>query len=169
MVEQRQSGQPMVPESIAVHFELNGAPQSVEVGAGESLLRVLRRMGMKSVKEGCGSGECGACTVLINGRPVRSCLTFAARVDGAQVTTLEGLGTPNDLHPLQQAFLEVGAVQCGFCTPGLLMASYALLKENPQPTREEVREYLAGNLCRCTGYDQVLDAVLSAAKGARCT
>ncbi|MEM4700209.1 MAG: 2Fe-2S iron-sulfur cluster-binding protein, partial [Candidatus Nezhaarchaeales archaeon] len=106
---------------MKIYFELNGKPQYVEVEAGESLLSLLRRLGMKSVKEGCGTGECGTCTVLLEGKPVRSCLTFAPKVQGKRVTTLEGLGTLEDPHPLQRAFVEAGAVQCGFCTPGMIL------------------------------------------------
>jgi len=152
---------------MKIYFELNGEPQYVEVEAGESLLSLLRRLGMKSVKEGCGTGECGTCTVLLEGKPVRSCLTFAPKVQGKRVTTLEGLGTLEDPHPLQRAFVEAGAVQCGFCTPGMILTAYALLQENPDPTPHEVREYLVGNLCRCTGYVKIVDAVLLAAQWKR--
>ncbi|MCS7216234.1 MAG: (2Fe-2S)-binding protein [Candidatus Bipolaricaulota bacterium] len=152
---------------MRVYFELNGKPQYVEVKPGESLLALLRRLGMKSVKEGCGMGECGTCTVLLEGKPVRSCLTFAPKVQGKRVTTVEGLGSVNDPHPLQRAFVEAGAVQCGFCTPGMILTAYALLEENPDPTPQEVREYLVGNLCRCTGYKKIVDAVLLAAQWKR--
>lgn len=152
---------------MKIYFELNGKPQYVEVEAGESLLSLLRRLGMKSVKEGCGTGECGTCTVLLEGKPVRSCLTFAPKVQGKRVTTLEGLGTLEDPHPLQRAFVEAGAVQCGFCTPGMILTAYALLQENPDPTPHEVREYLVGNLCRCTGYVKIVEAVLLAAQWKR--
>lgn len=152
---------------MKIYFELNGRPQYVDVEPGESLLSLLRRLGMKSVKEGCGTGECGTCTVLVEGKPVRSCLTFAPKVQGKRVTTVEGLGTLDDPHPLQRAFVEAGAVQCGFCTPGMILASYALLEENPEPTAQEVREYLVGNLCRCTGYRKIVDAVLLAAEWKR--
>ncbi len=149
---------------MKIYFELNGKPQYVEVEPGESLLSLLRRLGMKSVKEGCGTGECGACTVLLEGKPIRPCITFAPKVQGRGVTTSEGLGTLEDPHPLQRAFVEAGAVQCGFCTPGMILTSYALLQENPDPTPYEVREYLVGNFCRCTGYKKIVDAVLLAAQ-----
>ncbi len=152
---------------MKIYFELNGTPQYVEVEPGQSLLSLLRRLGMKSVKEGCGTGECGACTVLLDGKPIRSCITFAPKVQGKQITTLEGLGTLEDPHPLQRAFVEAGAVQCGFCTPGMILTAYALLRENPAPTPYEVREYLVGNLCRCTGYRKIVDAVLLAAEWKR--
>ncbi len=167
MVERQESGQGVVPESLAVRFVLNGRPCDVGVEAGESLLHLLRRIGMKSVKEGCGTGECGACTVLVDGRPVRSCLTFAPRVNGKTVTTLEALGTTHDLHPLQEAFLETGAVQCGYCTPGMVLVAYALLQENPDPEATEISAAMAGNLCRCTGYTKIVDAVLLAAQRKR--
>ncbi len=152
---------------MKVYFELNGKAQYVDVEPGESLLSLLRRLGMKSVKEGCGTGECGTCTVLLEGKPVRSCLTFAPKVQGKRVTTLEGLGTLEDPHPLQRAFVEAGAVQCGYCTPGMILTAYALLETNPEPTPYEVREYLVGNLCRCTGYRKIVDAVLLAAEWKR--
>ncbi len=152
---------------MKIYFELNGKPQYVDVEPGESLLSLLRRLGMKSVKEGCGTGECGTCTVLLEGKPVRSCLTFAPKVQGKRVTTLDGLGTVEDPHPLQRAFVEAGAVQCGFCTPGMILTAYALLQANPDPTPYEVRETLVGNLCRCTGYKKIVDAVLLAAEWKR--
>ncbi len=167
MVEKHGNGENAVPERVSVSFALNGSACDVEVEAGESLLHLLRRMGMKSVKEGCGTGECGACTVLIDGRAVRSCLTFAPRVAGKVVTTLEALGTTHDLHPLQEAFLEQGAVQCGFCTPGMVLVAYALLQENPDPEAADISAAMAGNLCRCTGYKKIIDAVLLAAQRKR--
>lgn len=150
---------------MKLYFELNGAPRYEEIGPGESLLSLLRRLGMKSVKEGCGTGDCGACTVLLDGRAVRSCLIFAAQIRGRRVTTVEGLGTVDNLHPLQEAFLAAGAVQCGFCTPGMILTAYELLSQNDDPKPEEVREAIAGNLCRCTGYRKIVDAILLAAKG----
>lgn len=152
---------------MKIYFELNGKPQYVDVEPGESLLSLLRRLGMKSVKEGCGTGECGVCTVLLDGKPVRSCITFAPKIQGKRITTLEGLGTVDDPHPLQRAFVEAGAVQCGFCTPGMILTAYALLQENPDPAPYEVRETLVGNLCRCTGYKKIVDAVLLAAEWKR--
>ncbi|HDI10738.1 MAG TPA: (2Fe-2S)-binding protein [Candidatus Acetothermia bacterium] len=152
---------------MKIYFELNGEPQYVEIEPGERLLDLLRRLGAKSVKEGCGTGECGSCTVLLDGRPVRSCLTFAAKANGHRVTTLEGLAPDGEMHPIQRAFLETGAVQCGFCTPGFVLTAYAFLRENPDPTPEEVREALVGNLCRCTGYVKIVEAVLLAAQWKR--
>jgi carbon-monoxide dehydrogenase small subunit len=152
---------------LKIYFELNGEPMYVEIKPGEMLLDLLRRLGMKSVKEGCRTGECGACTVLLDGKPVRSCLTFAAKIKGHRVTTLEGLGSPANPHPLQEAFLETGAVQCGFCTPGMILVAYDLLSRNPDPTPEEVRGAITGNLCRCTGYVKIVEAVLLAAKRRR--
>ena len=152
---------------MKIYFELNGVPQYPEIEPGESLLSLLRRLGMKSVKSGCETGNCGACTVLVDGRAVRSCITFAAQVRGKKVTTVEGLGSVDDPHPLQEAFLETGAVQCGFCTPGMILVAYELLSRNDDPTPEEVREAISGNLCRCTGYVKIVDAILLAAKWKR--
>jgi len=135
------------------------------VDAGQSVLHLLReKLGLKGAKEGCGIGECGACTVVVDGVAVNGCLMMAAQLDGREVLTVEGLESPVGLHPLQEAFLEHHAVQCGFCTPGMLMSAYALLARNPQPTRDQIVEALAGNLCRCTGYEQVLKAVEAAAR-----
>ncbi len=152
---------------MKIYFELNGEPRYVEIKPGEMLLDLLRRLGMRSVKEGCRTGECGACTVLLDGKPIRSCLTFAAKVKGHRITTLEGLGTPEDLHPLQEAFLETGAIQCGFCTPGMILVAHHLLSHNPDPSPEEVRGAITGNLCRCTGYVKIVDAVMLAAERKR--
>ncbi len=140
----------------------------MDVPPGRRLLDLLREdLGLTGTKEGCGEGECGACTVLVNGRPRLSCLTAAIQVDGKEVLTIEGLRENGELHPLQRAFVEAAGVQCGFCTPGFIMAAYALLKENPDPTPEEVKDWLSGNLCRCTGYQQIVEAVLLAAKHMR--
>ena len=137
----------------------------MDVPPGRRLLDLLREdLGLTGTKEGCGEGECGACTVLVNGRPRLSCLTAAIQVDGKEVLTIEGLRENGELHPLQRAFVEAAGVQCGFCTPGFIMAAYALLKENPDPTPQEVKDWLSGNLCRCTGYQQIVEAVLLAAK-----
>ena len=154
-------------EAMKIYFELNGEQQYVEIEPGESLLSLLRRLGMKSVKQGCDSGDCGVCTVLVNGRAVRSCTTFAAQVQGKRVTTLEALGDVDDPHPLQEAFVEAGAVQCGFCTPGMILVAYELLERNDRPTPEEVRAAISGNLCRCTGYVKIVDAILLAAEWKR--
>jgi aerobic carbon-monoxide dehydrogenase small subunit len=145
---------------------VNGEPYEVEdVWPGESLLFVLReRMGLPGSKNACEQGECGSCTVYLDGTPVCSCLVPAGQVQGCEVVTVEGLaGDADGLHPLQAAFVETGAVQCGFCTPGLLVAAHDLLSRNPRPSDPDIREALAGNLCRCTGYEAILDAVRLAA------
>ncbi len=147
-----------------LEFWVNGRPVGVDVPPGRRLLDLLRKdLGLIGTKEGCGEGECGACTVLVDGKPRLSCLTLAIQVEGKHVLTVEGLAQTGALHPLQEAFVETAAVQCGFCIPGFLMAAYALLLQNPSPTREEVRVWLSGNLCRCTGYEQIVEAVLLAA------
>lgn len=152
---------------MRIELTINEKTYDPDVGAGETLLELLRRLGLKSVKFACGTGSCGACTVLLDGKPVMSCLMLAPQADGRSVTTVEGLSTGGSLHPLQEAFMELGAPQCGFCTPGMLMAAAGLLSENPDPTREEVREAISGNICRCSGYVKVVDAVIAAAKSIR--
>jgi len=147
-----------------LEFKLNGRVVSVDVAPDATLLSVLRQdLGLTGTKEGCGVGECGACTVLINGQAVNSCLYPAIKAHGRRVDTVEGLADGERLSPLQAAFLEAGAVQCGFCTPGLLMSAQALLEANPHPTDREILEALEGNLCRCTGYRDILTAVRRAA------
>jgi carbon-monoxide dehydrogenase small subunit len=147
-----------------ISFILNGNPVSAETSGAASLLSLLREvLGLTGPKEGCGVGECGACTVLLDGQAVDSCLLPAAKAQGRQVLTVEGLAQDGRLHPLQEAFLEAGAVQCGFCTPGMLMSSAALLDQSPRPSDEEIKEALEGNLCRCTGYQDILTAVSLAA------
>jgi putative selenate reductase molybdopterin-binding subunit len=148
---------------MEVEFRINGVIKSVDVAANQSLLAALRQEGYFSVKHGCETGECGACTVLIDGVPRPSCVTFAAQVGGCTLTTVESLGNARKLHPLQEAFIDTGAIQCGFCTPGMVLAAYALLKSNADPTEAEVRDALSGNLCRCTGYVKPVQAVLRAA------
>ncbi len=151
-------------ETITINFILNHKPVSVTCSPNKRLLDVLREdFQLTGTKEGCGIGECGACTVLLNGKAVNSCLILAPQVEGAEVVTVEGLADGEKLHPLQVSFLKHGAVQCGFCTPGMLMSSVALLNENPQPSEDEVKEAIAGNLCRCTGYKQIIDAILETA------
>lgn len=148
---------------VAVTLSVNGVARRLDVSAGETLLRTLRsRLGLTGAKEGCVEGECGACTVLVDGSPVDSCLLATAALEGKSVLTVEGLAPDDALSPLQQAFVEHGAVQCGFCTPGFLMTLTALLNTNDSPTASEVRDALAGNICRCTGYRQMLDAVAAA-------
>ena len=143
---------------------VNGDPVEVLSDPGQTLLDVLRdELHLTGSKEGCGSGDCGACSVIMDGRLVCSCLVLAAEVEGCRVESIEGLSTGSTLHPLQQKFLDHAALQCGFCTPGILMASKALLDANPDPTESEARYWLAGNLCRCTGYDKIIKAVLDAA------
>ena len=146
-----------------MRFVLNGQRVSLDVAGSRRLLDVLREsLGFTGTKEGCGEGECGACSVLIDGEVVNSCLVAAGQVDGCSVVTVEGLALPDGtLSPLQQAFNERGAAQCGICTPGMLLAAHALLEENPRPSEDEVRVGLAGNLCRCTGYTKIIDAVLA--------
>jgi len=147
-----------------ISTQVNGDPVEFLADPGMTLLDALRdELGLTGTKEGCGSGDCGACSVILDGRLVASCLVLAPEAEGRRVETIEGLAQGSQLHPLQQKFLEHAALQCGFCTPGLLMASKALLDANPDPTESEVRYWLAGNLCRCTGYDKIVRAVLDAA------
>jgi aerobic-type carbon monoxide dehydrogenase small subunit (CoxS/CutS family) len=154
------------PEALAVSVTVNGSQRRVPVATGDTLLDMLRwQLGLTGTKECCAEGECGACTVLLDGRAVNACLVLAVEVDGARIVTVEGLAEAGRRSPLQEAFLREGAVQCGFCIPGMLMAAHALLADNPHPTAEEVREGLAGNLCRCAGYGQIVRAVLAAAGG----
>jgi len=141
-------------------MRVNGRDITVEVGADELLVDVLRdRLGMTGTKIGCGQGECGACTIIMRGQPVLSCLLPALRAQGQEITTIEGLSDGEILHPLQQAFIDHGAVQCGYCTPGFIMSAKALLDANPHPTRDQIKEAIAGNLCRCTGYVQIVEAI----------
>lgn len=147
-----------------LHFVLNGREVSLEVDPSAMLVEVLRdQFGLMGTKVGCNAGDCGSCTVLIDGQPFVSCLVPAIRVKGREVVTVEGLARGEQLHPLQDAFLEEGAVQCGFCTPGILLTAKALLDCNPTPSRWEIKEAIAGNLCRCTGYEQIIDAIQRAA------
>jgi carbon-monoxide dehydrogenase small subunit len=147
---------------------VNGRKVNVPVSPSETLAEFLRtRLGLVGTKEGCDTGDCGACTVILNGKAVNSCLVLAVETAGGSVTTIEGLSSDGELHPLQQAFIDSGTVQCGFCTPGMIMGAKALLDENPNPSQEEIRLGLAGNLCRCTGYVSVIQAVTVAAKQLR--
>ena len=151
-----------------IRFAVNGREVSVETDAETRLLDVLREdLHLTGTKEGCGEGECGACTVLLDGLPVNSCLILAPQVEGRDVLTIEGLAEGSHLHPLQAAFVEQGAVQCGFCTPGFVLSAYALLRSNSSPTDEEILTALEGNLCRCTGYGKIVSAVRSAAERMR--
>jgi carbon-monoxide dehydrogenase small subunit len=149
---------------MKLEFVLNGRKTLLEEIPGqETLLSMLRdRLGLLGTKEGCGIGECGACTVLLDGEAVNACLTAAWKAAGREVTTIEGLASENGLHPLQEAFVESGAVQCGFCTPGMIMAAYALLKSESDPDTEQIKTALEGNLCRCTGYKHIIEAVRTA-------
>lgn len=144
---------------------INGEAERVTVPSHMTLLEMLREeLALTGTKNGCASGECGACTVMLNGEPVNSCLVLAAETDGAEIVTVEGLAHDHTLDPLQQAFIDSGAVQCGFCTPGMLISSKSLLIRSPNPTDHEIREALVGNLCRCTGYVRIVDGVKQAAK-----
>jgi len=150
---------------MRVEFTINGRRRQFDVEPNQLLINLLReKLYLTGTKYGCGIGMCGACTVLVDGEPVLSCLTLAADVHGKDVKTIEGLAEGGKLDVLQESFLEEGAVQCGYCVPGFMMTSEALLKENPQPTEEEIREYLKGNLCRCTGYVNIIRAVKKAAE-----
>ena len=155
-------------ENILLRFTLNGALISIETKPGKRVLDLLRQdLGLTACKEGCGSGECGACAVLVDGTSRLSCLMLAAQLEGREVVTAEGLGTVDDPHPIQLALAENGAVQCGYCTPGMTVSVAELLAHNPSPGREEVRLAISGNLCRCTGYVKIVDAVMMAAKAMR--
>ncbi|OGD55029.1 (2Fe-2S)-binding protein [Candidatus Bathyarchaeota archaeon RBG_13_60_20] len=150
---------------MRVNFGLNGAPVTVDAEPYTSLVDMLRdELDAKSVKKGCEQGECGACTVLLDGSPVASCLVLAPQVEGRYVTTLEGLEKNSLMIDLREAFMENGAVQCGFCTPGMLISAYALLRDNPHPTEREVKRGIEGNICRCTGFTKILEAILDAAE-----
>ncbi len=151
--------------TIDMMLTVNGKKQSLAVKPNDTLLEVVRDyLDLTGSKEGCGEGVCGSCTVLLDGHPVRACLTLALEADGSAVTTVEGLADGDTLSPLQQSFIDHGAVQCGFCTPGMLMSAKALLDDNPSPDRQKVRQALSGNICRCTGYAKIVDAVEHAAR-----
>lgn len=151
-----------------IHFTVNGEPYTLSVPSHHTLLQVLReQLVLTGTKNGCEAGECGACAVLMNGEPVNSCMVLAPEADGATIVTIEGLSHDTQLDPLQEAFIATGATQCGFCTPGILVNARALLDRNPDPTDTEIREALVGNLCRCTGYIRIIDAVKMAAQAGR--
>lgn len=155
----------METPSVGIRFILNGQQESAEFPADTTALRLIRDvLKLKGTKEGCGIGECGACTIIVDGKAVNSCLMLAAQLDGRAVETVEALGTPEALHPIQEAFVKEHGVQCGFCTPGLLMSTKALLDSNPALTRVEVSKAIAGNLCRCTGYRQIFASIEAAAQ-----
>lgn len=150
-------------KKVDIEFMVNNKKRRLSVKVNELLINILRNnLNLTGTKYGCGIGECGACTVLLEGKPILSCLTLAVEVDGKNITTIEGIGE-DKLHPIQESFLKQGAVQCGFCTPGMIIAVKSLLEENSTPTEEDIRNYLRGNLCRCTGYNQIIKAVKSCA------
>lgn len=153
-------------KKVEIEFTINSKKRSLSVKPNDLLINIIRNdLFLTGSKYGCGIGECSACTVLLNGEPVLSCLTLAVTVDGKEITTIEGLAKGNELHPMQIAFLKNAAVQCGFCTPSMILTATALLKENPNPTEDEIRDYMRGNLCRCTGYIQIIKAIESCAGG----
>jgi carbon-monoxide dehydrogenase small subunit len=153
------------PLTITIQLNVNGMACEVEVKPLRTLLQVIREdLGLTGTKSGCERGECGACTVLVDGLAVNSCLLPAIEADGKQILTIEGLARNGQLHPLQEKFIELGAIQCGFCTPGMILTAKALLDRNPHPTEEEVRREIGGNFCRCTGYEKIVEAILAAAK-----
>lgn len=153
---------------IPISLTVNGRAVDALVEPNQTLLRFLReQVNLTDVKNGCEKGDCGACTVLLDGKPVNSCLVLACQADGCQVLTVAGLGSAANPHPIQTAFADAGGVQCGFCTPGMILATKALLDENPHPDEAQIREALSGNLCRCTGYQHIVDAVKLAAEGGR--
>lgn len=155
----------MKPNLISIQFTINSEQKKLQIPAGVSVLELIRDiLNLKGTKEGCGIGECGACTVVIDGKAINACLMFAAQLDGRNILTVEGLSRGEELHPIQQSFKEHHAVQCGFCTPGILMSSHALLAENPHPNREEIVKAVAGNICRCTGYQSIIKGVEDAAE-----
>jgi carbon-monoxide dehydrogenase small subunit len=157
-----------MPGKVELAFTVNGEAVRLAVAPGATLLEVLREdLKLTGSKYGCGEGECGACAVILDGQVVNSCLVLALECAGSRVLTIEGLSPAGRLHPIQQAFVNHGAIQCGFCTPGMIISAYALLEAKPSPTEDDVKRALEGNLCRCTGYRKIVDAVLSLAKGNR--
>ena len=147
-------------KKVKIEFTINGKKRRLSIKPNNLLINIIRNdLYLTGSKYGCGIGECGACTVLLNGEPILSCLTLAVTVDGKEITTIEGLAKGDILHPMQRAFLENGAVQCGFCTPGMILTATALLKENTNPTEDEIKDYMRGNICRCTGYIQIVKAI----------
>ncbi len=153
---------------VSIHIEVNEIPHTLEVEPSVVLLDVLRdRLGLKGTKRGCDQGQCGSCTVLLDGRAVSSCILLAVQADGKKITTIEGVASGGTLHPVQEAFVSEGAVQCGFCTPGMVLSAKALLDKNPHPSEEEIRAAISGNLCRCSGYVKIIQAVKKAAEAIR--
>jgi carbon-monoxide dehydrogenase small subunit len=152
-------------EKRLVRLRVNGEDRDVVITPNQTLLEVLRdNLELTGTKEGCGEGACGTCTVLLDGRPVRSCLTLAAEAQGKEITTIEGLAADGDLHPVQQAFIDHGAIQCGFCTPAMILTTKALLDESASPTEQEARRAISGVVCRCTGYSKIVEAMMAAAR-----
>jgi carbon-monoxide dehydrogenase small subunit len=151
---------------VQIQITVNGLAYKKEVEPRRTLLELIREdLELTGTKEGCGLGECGTCTVLLDGRPIKSCITLAVQANGREVTTIEGVeGADGTLHPLQQAFIDHGAIQCGFCTPGMVLSAKALLDENPKPSEMEIKQAIAGNLCRCTGYQKIVEAIRSVAQ-----
>jgi carbon-monoxide dehydrogenase small subunit len=148
-----------------VHYTINGRPYDARIEPNRTLLEVVRDdLRLTGAKEGCGTGDCGACSMIVDGRLVTSCLMLAPQADGGEITTIEGLAQDGELHPVQRAFIETGGVQCGFCIPGMILAGKNLLDQNPSPTEAEIRDAIAGNLCRCTGYTKIVEAIAAAAK-----
>jgi aerobic carbon-monoxide dehydrogenase small subunit len=157
----------MEEQTLTINFEVNGKQHVLQVVPKTTLLEVLRgQLGLKGTKQGCGIGQCGTCTVLVDGDPVNACLLLAVQADGKKIETIESLANQDQLHPLQEAFVDEHAVQCGFCTPGMLMSSHALLKKVPKPDPDEVRQAISGNLCRCSGYSKIIKAVIRVADNA---
>ncbi|AAK42576.1 Carbon monoxide dehydrogenase, small chain (cutC-1) [Saccharolobus solfataricus P2] len=154
-------------QKVKVHLKVNGQDYEVETEPRRLLVHVLRELGFTGVHIGCDTSNCGACTVIMDGRSVKSCTILAVEADGAEITTIEGLAKDGKLHPIQEAFWEKHGLQCGYCTPGMIMEAYWLLKENPNPTEEEIREGISGNLCRCTGYQNIIEAVKLASEKLR--
>lgn len=148
-----------------LHMKVNGKPVEIAVKPSWTLLKVLRdELGLTGTKKGCEQGDCGACTIIMNGTAVNACLVLAPQAESKEIETIEGLGTPDSLHPLQESFINQGAVQCGFCTPGMLMSSAALIRKNPAPNIDEIKLGISGNLCRCTGYSKIIRAIEDASK-----
>lgn len=148
---------------MEIHLTINGAPRTFVIEPTDTLLCVLRREGFLGIKHGCDDGSCGMCAVILEGKAVNTCMLLAAKADGEHITTIEGIGTREQLHPLQAAFVEAGAVQCGYCTPTMILAAKALLDENPHPTEAEVRDALSGIICRCTGYVKPVEVIMRVA------
>jgi carbon-monoxide dehydrogenase small subunit len=152
-------------KKLQISIRVNGEDHDLLIAPNRTLTDILRDdLGLTGTKQGCSEGECGSCTVLLDGEPVNSCLVLAAQADGREVTTIEGVAQGNELHPVQQAFVDLGAVQCGFCTPGMVLSAKALLDKKKRPTEHEIRSAISGNLCRCTGYQKIVDAVQAAGR-----